>query len=41
MARKNDGASAHPERIRTDVDCRPAHPKFDLITKRAKPASIR
>ena len=29
MARKNDGACANPKRIRTDVDCRAARPKFD------------
>jgi hypothetical protein len=29
MARKNDGASANPKQIRTDVDCRAARPKFD------------
>lgn len=39
MARKYDGASANLERIRIDVDCRAAHPKLDLITKRAKPTS--
>ena len=29
MARKNDGASATPKQIRTDVDCRAARPKFN------------
>jgi hypothetical protein len=29
MARKNDGASANPKQIRTDVDCRAARPKFN------------
>ena len=29
MARKNDGASANPKQIRTDVDCRADRPKFD------------
>jgi hypothetical protein len=29
MARKNGGACANPEQIRTDVDCRPTRPRFD------------
>ncbi|WFU45386.1 hypothetical protein QA640_04470 [Bradyrhizobium sp. CB82] len=29
MARKNDGASANPKQIGTDVDCRAARPEFD------------
>jgi hypothetical protein len=29
MAGKNDGASANPKQIRTDVDCRAARPKID------------
>jgi hypothetical protein len=29
IAGKNDGACANPKQIRTDVDCRPARPKFD------------
>jgi hypothetical protein len=29
MARKNDGASANPKQIRTDVDCRAARPKLE------------
>jgi hypothetical protein len=29
MARKDDGASANPKQIRTDIDCRAARPKFD------------
>jgi hypothetical protein len=29
IARRNDGASANPEQIRIDVDCRAARPRFD------------
>jgi hypothetical protein len=29
MADRNDGACANPKRIKTDVDCRAARPKFD------------